>query len=232
MSRRSWKALSLWLAAVACLVVPARAEVVVSTLANTANKQTNFVYTGRWAGASFKTNNQAWTLTSATLAFAGASTTYGNLFVKVYNNSSTTNWPGSSLGTLSGSDNPASAGQYTYTSNGISLDPDTTYWLVAGVTPGGGFYNWYYDNANSNNSTGVWSIPSTRTYAGSYDGGSTWSGGDGYGYLFSIGATATAPSSVPEIDPATGGSALSLIAGALAMIEQRRRRRQAPTLAV
>jgi hypothetical protein len=29
---------------------------------------------------------------------------------------------------------------------------------------------------------------------------------------------------VPEIDPATGGSALSLIAGVLAMIEQRRRR--------
>ena len=35
--------------------------------------------------------------------------------------------------------------------------------------------------------------------------------------------TAT-PSAVPEIDPATGGSALSLVAGVLAMIEQRRRR--------
>ena len=34
-----------------------------------------------------------------------------------------------------------------------------------------------------------------------------------------------AASSVPEIDPATGGSALSLVAGVLAMIEQRRRRR-------
>ena len=32
------------------------------------------------------------------------------------------------------------------------------------------------------------------------------------------------PSGVPEIDPATGGSALSLVAGVLAMIEQRRRR--------
>ncbi|MCY3014403.1 MAG: hypothetical protein NT171_06820 [Planctomycetota bacterium] len=35
--------------------------------------------------------------------------------------------------------------------------------------------------------------------------------------------TAT-PSGVPEIDPATGGSALSLVAGVLAIIEQRRRR--------
>lgn len=40
----------------------------------------------------------------------------------------------------------------------------------------------------------------------------------------SVIATAS-PSSVPEIDPATGGSALSLVAGVLAMIEQRRRRR-------
>ena len=38
--------------------------------------------------------------------------------------------------------------------------------------------------------------------------------------------------SVPEIDPATGGSALSLVAGVLAILEQRRRRRgSAPTLA-
>ena len=35
--------------------------------------------------------------------------------------------------------------------------------------------------------------------------------------------TAT-PSAIPEIDPAMGGSALSLVAGVLAMIEQRRRR--------
>jgi hypothetical protein len=39
-----------------------------------------------------------------------------------------------------------------------------------------------------------------------------------------VGDSSGAPS-VPEIDPATGGSALSLIAGVLAMIEQRRRRR-------
>lgn len=32
------------------------------------------------------------------------------------------------------------------------------------------------------------------------------------------------PSAVPEIDPTTGGSALSLVAGVLVMIEQRRRR--------
>jgi hypothetical protein len=39
-----------------------------------------------------------------------------------------------------------------------------------------------------------------------------------------IGSVQGAPSSVPEIDPAAGGSVLSLVAGVLAMIEQRRRR--------
>jgi hypothetical protein len=40
---------------------------------------------------------------------------------------------------------------------------------------------------------------------------------------FALG-TRSAPSAVPEIDPAMGSSALSLVAGVLAMIEQRRRR--------
>ena len=42
--------------------------------------------------------------------------------------------------------------------------------------------------------------------------------------------TRSAPSAVPEIDPAMGGSALSLVAGVLAMIEQRRRRGLASAL--
>jgi len=42
--------------------------------------------------------------------------------------------------------------------------------------------------------------------------------------VWQIGTVAFVPQPVPEIDPATGGSALSLIAGVLAMIEQRRRR--------
>ena len=46
-------------------------------------------------------------------------------------------------------------------------------------------------------------------------------------YAVAMGQTALAgspPAPIPEIDPATGGSALSLITGVLAMIEQRRRR--------
>jgi len=42
--------------------------------------------------------------------------------------------------------------------------------------------------------------------------------------LFTPEPSSVSLTSVPEIDPATGGSALSLVAGVLAMIEQRRRR--------
>ncbi len=60
-------------------------------------------------------------------------------------------------------------------------------------------------------------------YSGSKLGGNLWNGSafspvDGREWVL---GTASA---VPEIDPATGGSALSLVAGVLAMIEQRRRR--------
>ena len=41
---------------------------------------------------------------------------------------------------------------------------------------------------------------------------------------FRLAGPVSSPSPVPEIDPATGSSALSLVAGVLAMIEQRRRR--------
>jgi hypothetical protein len=47
---------------------------------------------------------------------------------------------------------------------------------------------------------------------------------DGSMGVYSTGSMSASPSAVPEIDPATGGSALSLVAGVLAMIEQRRRR--------
>jgi hypothetical protein len=44
-----------------------------------------------------------------------------------------------------------------------------------------------------------------------------------YGVGFRL-ASPVSASGVPEIDPAMGSSALSLVAGVLAMIEQRRRR--------
>jgi hypothetical protein len=47
----------------------------------------------------------------------------------------------------------------------------------------------------------------------------------GFGQIGGITVVPTAP--VPEIDPATGGSALALVAGFMAVVEQRRRRKGA-----
>jgi hypothetical protein len=68
--------------------------------------------------------------------------------------------------------------------------------------------------------------PASDAYNATINGSDAWFSGSfsptvvGGGWTI---GTAT-PSAVPEIDPATGGSALSLVAGVLAMIEQRRRR--------
>ena len=72
----------------------------------------------------------------------------------------------------------------------------------------------------------AWTGEGTITeYDGAFSNTPLWSTGAFspiVGGAWTLGTTGSA--AVPEIDPATGGSALSLVAGVLAMIEQRRRR--------
>jgi hypothetical protein len=51
-----------------------------------------------------------------------------------------------------------------------------------------------------------------------------WNSNPSGQYVDNKWSIASRPGPVPEIDPATGGSALSIVAGVLSMIEQRRRR--------
>jgi hypothetical protein len=76
------------------------------------------------------------------------------------------------------------------------------------------YNNWGIGFLILNNYTAMWESESLWESNGAFSPvvGNAWTIG-----------TAT-PSAVPEIDPATGGSALSLVAGVLSMIEQRRRR--------
>jgi hypothetical protein len=60
---------------------------------------------------------------------------------------------------------------------------------------------------------------------------STYSPTEGSAWTIGTNAVPPAPSNVPEIDPASCGSALASLAGVIAMIEQRRRRRGAATAA-
>ena len=73
-------------------------------------------------------------------------------------------------------------------------------------------------------------VPDFNTYFGWMSSTNDFSNSQKPMYGVSPDLTVPTSSSVPEIDPATGGSALSLVAGVLAMIEQRRRRGLASSL--
>src|ERR1700690_1049078 len=76
----------------------------------------------------FTTDNNLYTLNSAELVISRLSGNTSDLMVSLYNDAGGT--PGSSLGTFS---NPAniSQGGALFTATGLTLAPDTTYWIVA-----------------------------------------------------------------------------------------------------
>ena len=122
--------------------------------------------------------------------------------------------PGTSLGPLSGSTNPSTAGTYTYTASGIALSPSTPYWIVlatASAQPTG--YYWNITSSTTYTSSDAWEINTTQMY-GSHDQGTSWSksGADSAGQ-FNVSATA-----VPE--PGT----LAVVALASPALLRRRRK--------
>ena len=75
-------------------------------------------------------------------------------------------------GRLAGESNPLAAGNYTYTASGLTLDPDTTYWIVAGVTSGAGSYRWG-TAANATYQIAEWA--KDERFGQSADAGAGWS---------------------------------------------------------
>jgi hypothetical protein len=102
----------------------------------------------------------------------------------------------------------------------VMLQPNTDYAVVARGnvfnTSQGGYLNW--NNTSTTTHTGDGFVSGRWI---SVNSGASWTSFSNRTQKMSVFA---APSAVPEIDPAAGGSALSLVAGVLAMIEQRRRR--------
>ena len=203
-----------------------RAETVLSNLTATVSS-TDYVQSGAWFAQSFDTDAQAWTLNSVTVSSDGGNSNFntGNFFLDLYDSTGSggSRTPGALVGNLSGTDKPILQQLYTYTAAGISLAPSSRYWLVFGVTSGNPDYNFNY--AEDVAATGVWSYP----YGGSFGGvvanssnqGGSWSLSNYGPFLLEFDATAAA---VPEIDPASFGSALSLVLGALGLAERKRRR--------
>jgi hypothetical protein len=126
----------------------------------------------------------------------------------------TGDFPGSSLGTLDGSLNPASSGVYTYTDDSnIILAPNVFYFIVltAGTLVANGAYQWSLAGANSYNPTGGWGViggNSTAFY--SSVNGSSWNP-IGFSFpQFAINAT-TVPEPSSEILLGLGGVFFGLV---------------------
>lgn len=145
-----------------------------------------------WVASRFVTNGAApaFELNSLTLGRIYSAASGGNFLVSIYSTGGTTGSEtvGSWIGTLSGNSSPDTQGQYTYTASGITLQANTSYWMVTAVTSGSAIYqvSYIYDTTVS----GGWTIPTNNTYAWSTEGGAAWNIYGGYWpYRYKIEAT-------------------------------------------
>lgn len=154
------------------------------------------VSTAFWFGNRFVTDASSlgFTLESVTISLGLPGDSSSGLFVALYSDDSS--HPGLPLEMLSGTASPAVDGDFTYTSLGLVLAPNTSYWIVAGVAAGAGNYSWKV--TDSNLFTGSWSIPPTATHIYSFNQGGQWEPAqDGFARQFSVAAIAVPePSSV------------------------------------
>lgn len=206
------------LAAAAFLEIPeTRAAVMVTNLNILAPLSTFPVGMNNWwAGNRFITDGSAasFQLDAVTVSMDAAANTGGGFFIAIYSNG--VGEPGTQLELLSGTANPAAAGEYTYTSTGLTLAPNTSYWVVAGIAGGSGIYPWKLENLEEVHFTGPWQIPATNTHISSFqNGGDNWRNDlphDGYARLFSVSATPVPEPSTMQVLLFGGGTAVIALA--------------------
>jgi hypothetical protein len=151
-----------------------------------------------WQAAAFHTgsNIDGYVLDSIQLALTDAVGDPSSFTVLLYSSiprSGAINSPGNSLGTLSGSLNPAAGGIFTYTpDSSITLSRYTSYFIVltAGTTVANGAYEWSYAGADQS-PTGGWSAPPVDSGINNFQSsnGSTWNTSSGGIRQFAISAT-------------------------------------------
>lgn len=163
-----------------------------------------------WQEIDFTTgaNTPGYTLNAVEIEMADATGDPSGFALQVY---TTDNYlPSSLIGVLDGSSTPNASGFYTYTANNITLNPDTTYAIVANATSplANGSFEW--DAGPAPTLVGGWLDNGHRS---SDDGGADW---DSIRSRVEVGIYATA---VPE--PSTG--ILLLIGAGLALFFRKTR---------
>ncbi len=146
----------------------------------------------QWLAASFfTTTNPAvgYDLNSIQLAMNDATGTPNGFTVMLYSVAGGSTFPGTSLGTLSGSSNPSTAGIFTYTVPS-NLSRIISYFIViTAATPvASGAYEWSFSDMSSYNAADGWGIPSSTPFLVRGSGG-RWNPVSGTYFQFAINAT-------------------------------------------
>lgn len=204
--------------------------ILTSTMGATNDDWSGFSNTN-WSAAPFQTTATLTRITAIELGLGLGGYAGGDFFVEIKESIAGAAGPGGHTGpggsTWSVFSGSLTGGTMTFTGLSLNLLPNSQYFVVVGGAslndsegffgPQPGFIAWNMHYA-----------PTPHTGDGFVEG--TWFGTDystqwnpttTYSPLMSI--TAEASSAVPEIDPAGAGSVLPLVAGALAMLERRRR---------
>jgi len=140
------------------------APVVLSDNLSTSVYAYESVTTTRWVTASFGTDGMSYDLNSVTLQMYLA--IEGVAEADIYTDKSLQ--PGSLVGVLTSPDSyPTSDANVTFTASGITLNPNSTYWLVLKAISGEFDWAWTMDDAGSG-------VGFQHTFGHSSDSGKTW----------------------------------------------------------
>jgi len=133
------KTIMLLTASLGLAAAPGAWAAVIFDTTGSATSDLAATYDGLSNAESFRTGSTGSQLSEVMLRMAGGTSDGGNFFVRLYDGTGDGGNPGTSLLTLSGSADPFTAGNYTYTGS-YPLAANTDYWIVLAVF-GSGYYN-------------------------------------------------------------------------------------------
>lgn len=155
----------------------ARGDSILYDNLNAATDSTSTVADDTWFAASFGTGEASAVLQSVTLLI-GRSSIGGAVQVDVYGDGGLE--PGSPLATLIGPPTiPTALGEVTFSSTGLALAANATYWVVAHAPTGS--FDWAWTDSNTGAGPGF-----QTTWSESDDAGSSWFTADSYPFQMRV----------------------------------------------
>lgn len=224
-NRFPWRAL-LALTCVPTLSLSAGADTVLTSNMGQPKQAYSGFTNASWTAAPFQTTASLTRITEISLGiFNAGSYSGGNFFVEIHDAAAGNTGPGAmSWPVYAGS---FTASPMTFTGLSVDLSPSTEYFVVVGGTT----LQTYFDGEDYVDGSLGWGVlyePSVHSGDGFVVG--TWFGSgfsspwrQSTSYTPRMSITATSGTPVPEIDPAAAVSVVSLVAGALALLDRRRR---------